>query len=271
MCKAFSSLISFFLLFALQAQPRLKLTEERTSTGYAVFASNLEYCPVSVEILFELENLQSSIGTEKIVVTPPRTEKYKIADLIYESGKNRFGYRIRSSAAFGDVTLTEYDETYAYDLPYEKGAAHAIHQGYNGKLSHQNENALDFTMPEGTRILAARGGVVVKVVEHNTQNCLKPECKDYNNYILICHSDGTFAEYVHLLHQGARVKPGDAVRQGDLIALSGNTGWTTGPHLHFACFLPGKDDRRTIKTKFRVDDGSRAEFLEEKRAYLRGY
>lgn len=266
-----SLLFFLFLAFGLDAQPRLDLKEERTATGYAVFATNGEYCPVSLEILFELENLQSSIGQESIVVVPPRAEKYKVADLVYEPGKTKYGYRIRSAAAFGDITQTGYDEEYAYDLPYKKGEAHAIHQGYNGQLSHQNENALDFTMPEGTPVLAARGGTVVKVVENNTQNCLRPECRDYNNYILICHSDGTFSEYVHLLHNGAKVKPGDAVRQGDLIALSGNTGWTTGPHLHFSCFLPGKDDRITIKTKFRVGDGSRTEYLEEKKAYIRGY
>ncbi|WP_309997394.1 M23 family metallopeptidase [Chryseobacterium sp. 2987] len=52
------------------------------------------------------------------------------------------------------------------------------------------------------------------------------------------NSDGTFAQYYHLKENGVKVNLGDQVKKGDVIALSGNTGWCNGPHLHFVCYIP---------------------------------
>jgi len=94
-------------------------------------------------------------------------------------------------------------------------------------------------MPENTDVLAARDGIVIQVVQNNTEGCPKEECKKFGNYILVYHPDGTFAEYVHIKFNGSKVKEGDSIKKGDIIGYSGNTGWSAGPHLHFDCFLPG--------------------------------
>ncbi len=62
--------------------------------------------------------------------------------------------------------------------------------------------------------------------------------------------DGSFAEYVHLAQHSTTVSLGDHVEAGQRIAASGNTGWTTGPHLHFAVYVPTKQGRKTVETKF---------------------
>jgi murein DD-endopeptidase MepM/ murein hydrolase activator NlpD len=146
-----------------------------------------------------------------------------------------------------------------------------VFQGYNGSFSHQNEKALDFTMPEGTEVVAAREGVVIKVLQDNTESCPREECKKFNNYVSVYHSDGTFGIYNHIKYMGSLVKVGDTVKKGDHIALSGNTGFTSGPHLHFVCYIPGVPMPTTVATFFRTDNGSKKELLVEKKTYLKNY
>ena len=88
---------------------------------------------------------------------------------------------------------------------------------------------------------------------------------------MIEHQDGSFAEYVHIMKDGARVKVGEEVKTGQLIAISGDVGYATGPHLHFSVFIPDKSGRKTIKTKFKINDGNKSEFLEDQRTYLKNY
>ena len=90
-------------------------------------------------------------------------------------------------------------------------------------------------MPIGTDIMAARGGVVFDIAASNFRGGLDP-VRDgpAANVIRILHDDGTYAVYAHLNTNSIRVRPGDRVQRGQYIADSGNTGFSTGPHLHFA-------------------------------------
>jgi murein DD-endopeptidase MepM/ murein hydrolase activator NlpD len=89
--------------------------------------------------------------------------------------------------------------------------------------------AYDLGMPIGTRLLAIRDGTVVRVVGSFSND---DHLLGHENYVLVEHADGTFARYVHLTTDGALVSAGDAVVQGEVIALSGNSGNTRGPHTH---------------------------------------
>jgi len=88
-------------------------------------------------------------------------------------------------------------------------------------------------MPVGTPICAARGGVVYHVTDHFSEGGTHPSLKPKSNAVCVLHNDDTVAVYVHLAHGGACVIPGDFVAAGDVIGLSGSTGWSGGPHLHF--------------------------------------
>jgi murein DD-endopeptidase MepM/ murein hydrolase activator NlpD len=148
------------------------------------------------------------------------------------------------------------DTSYVYSLPYEAGTQHRIVQGYFGPLSHKERAALDFKMKRGTKILAARGGVVVRVKEDGDRGGWNKKYRPYGNNIVIQHEDGTRAGYWHLQFNGAFVNVGDTVQQGQLIALSGKTGYAAMPHLHFLVWRNSSDGRwEQVATRFRTSKG----------------
>jgi hypothetical protein len=114
--------------------------------------------------------------------------------------------------------------------------SYLVVQGNNGRMSHRGleQFAFDFAMPVGSLVVAARSGRISMVEENFTAG--GPDFTKYatkGNYVLIDHGDGTSGLYLHLMHKGAIVKPGEQVVQGQPIAYSGQTGFASGPHLHF--------------------------------------
>lgn len=137
-----------------------------------------------------------------------------------------------------DVAVTGECEGYSdyttslYVVPWPAGASQKVGQGNCGPASHfgASKYAYDFDMPIGTQIAASRAGTVAEVVEDKKDG---NGCASGENRIYIDHADGTRAGYFHLTENGALVSVGAAVTQGQVIALSGNTGCSGGPHLHF--------------------------------------
>ena len=127
------------------------------------------------------------------------------------------------------------DVEYAYPL---RSDALAIEQGWGGGFSHsdpENRYGVDFAADIGTLVLAARGGIVMEVdVAHGPGGNDRARDAARANIVRIVHDDGSMALYAHLDTGGALVHPGQRVRRGEPIARSGNSGYTTGPHLHFA-------------------------------------
>ena len=111
-------------------------------------------------------------------------------------------------------------------------------QGFGSRFSHRGieQYAVDFKMNVGTPVHAARAGIVARVVESNDKGCWEDGCGKYANFIVIMHKDRTTGEYYHLQKDGALVDVGDEVVAGQQIGLSGNTGHTALPHLHFAVY-----------------------------------
>lgn len=254
-----------------QAQDNVKVYAEQTEQGFAVYADNTEHCPVSVLLQFEMQNMKLTTANKDATVVLAQTKKILLAEgaIIDRRKPSKYAYTYYSN--YGNDAQTEYDKDYVYDLPFEKGNSFMLYQGYNGTFSHQNEYSLDFTMPVGTPITAIRDGIVVKLVEKNVLVCPKIECVKYNNYVLVYHSDGTFAEYSHIKRDGVLVNVGDPVTKGQVIALSGNTGFSSGPHLHFLVFLQKIKSRQSLATPFRIGDGNTNVFLKEKETYSREY
>jgi murein DD-endopeptidase MepM/ murein hydrolase activator NlpD len=125
------------------------------------------------------------------------------------------------------------DNSYIYSLPFTKGSKFLLIQAYNSKMSHTKELSLDFKMKKGSKVCAARDGVVIATKEDSEVGGLKDEYLSQGNHIIIRHNDGSTAMYWHLQKDGVLVNDGDTIKQGQHIGYSGNTGYTAFPHLHF--------------------------------------
>ncbi|MEN3368032.1 MAG: hypothetical protein V7609_175 [Verrucomicrobiota bacterium] len=141
-----------------------------------------------------------------------------------------------------------------YAMPFPPGR-YVVMQGPHGSYSHfegsGSENAVDWTVPEGTVVCAAREGRVVGVRQDSTISGTDPKFKPLGNYVIIKHADGTFADYHHLQTDGALVQIGDEVKVGQPIGLSGKTGFASAPHLHFAVFQT-IDGKKKLSLPFRL-------------------
>ena len=144
------------------------------------------------------------------------------------------------------------DTSWIYYLPFEEGKKFLLIQAYNSKMSHKNELSLDFKMKNGSKICAARGGVVQEIKEDSDKGGLKDEFLSQGNHIIIRHYDGSEAMYWHLQKDGIVVNAGDTVVQGQHIGYSGNTGYTAFPHLHFQ--VKNKEGKE-VATRFYTNKG----------------
>ncbi|SCY15079.1 Murein DD-endopeptidase MepM and murein hydrolase activator NlpD, contain LysM domain [Nonlabens sp. Hel1_33_55] len=232
--------------------------------GYDYLVTNREPFPITVLLKFKLKNLETSRDDLEFTI-PPESKDLKVLELRMKRPA-AYGYSASASYIPGDQS-TQPDD-YAYQLPYARNSSYRVSQGYDGKSTHRGKYAIDFSMPEETPIHASRGGIVLEVVASNSKGCAQPECLDYGNHIRILHKDGTIGEYTHLRFGGSLVAKGDLVEPNQHIGYSGNTGWSTGPHLHFAVFKPSFNSRSyTIPVRFRLDNVTIVDQLEEQQYY----
>ena len=148
------------------------------------------------------------------------------------------------------------DSSYVYTLPFQVKKKVLLIQGYESMFSHKGEKALDFKVKNGTKVYAARNGIVTATREDSDKRGLKPENLSDGNYILIQHEDGSVANYWHFQKESVLVNVGDTVQTGQLIGLSGNTGYSAFPHLHFE--VRGNDVTGNfvqLPTRFYTKDG----------------
>ncbi|MEV6839177.1 M23 family metallopeptidase [Streptomyces sp. NPDC051133] len=126
------------------------------------------------------------------------------------------GTGVANAAAPSAASWVDPVKSYTLTASFDQGGSHWMHK-------HSGQ---DFAVPVGTDVMAAHGGTVVKAGPNGGG-----DGPAYGNAIVIKHADGQYSQYAHLSR--IDVKVGQAVKTGQHIALSGNTGNTTGPHLHF--------------------------------------
>jgi len=223
----------------------VKVTTKRDGEVTHFYVENNEYCEITMTFEMGLVNLKGSTPFPATMTFPARqvTEAFALQPI--------------DPAAHWSFSYTNYfklgsqcaqpDDSFRYHLPYGPGEKFKVTQGYNGKYSHKGSNqyAIDWKMPEGTPVHAARGGIVVRVKDDSDKGGGSMAYDKFNNYILIRHDDGTLGHYCHLQKGGSLVRAGQIVETGDIIAHSGNTGFSSGPHLHF-CVFKTKNGRERL-------------------------
>jgi murein DD-endopeptidase MepM/ murein hydrolase activator NlpD len=212
----------------------VRLRLEKTATRYQAWADNPLPGPVEVELSAARDRgvvASPALPVRKLV---PARGSVLVATLIMTAPLAGSDFQLQLDALPGDPRARPLGV--AYRLPFEAAPVH-VDQGPGGRFSHddaQNHDAVDFALPEGTPVLAARDGVVMQVEgDFDKAGPDREQFGGRSNFIRILHGDGTMALYAHLEPEGVLVRVGQSVRAGQRIGRSGNTGFSTAPHLHF--------------------------------------
>lgn len=228
-----------FLLFFIKTGFTQSLIGKKRFTQDTVYISFINTFKIPIE---------TNISPKDSLKTKIRVNKYQLLayldtieeaiviplNMIEDTSKIKLNTFINFEATFGNPKAKPDDSLYA--LPFQKGKRIKIIQSFGGKFSHDLKSsyyAIDFGTQIGDTITAARNGTVFYTKEDSKEHCRTRKCMNKANKILVLHSDGTYANYVHLDYNGALVEPGDKVKTGQVIGISGMTGFTTIPHLHF--------------------------------------
>jgi formylglycine-generating enzyme required for sulfatase activity len=219
----------------------------REGDGRCFVAHNRRESPVSVMIRITAEeNLASDQEFPFATVVPPNSDT--CIARVYPLDKDKKDYRYRSSESWmlGDFTA-RHNAREGYRVPWAKGESHAVTQSPDGPITTHSEpanrNAIDFAMPSGTPVHAARRGTVIGIEQSFKVGGQDRVLVDKANYVDVLHDDGTIATYAHLAEKSVVVRMGQRVAAGDMLALSGSTGYSSGPHLHFAVWTLEKTDK----------------------------
>ncbi|HEU5125387.1 MAG TPA: M23 family metallopeptidase [Verrucomicrobiae bacterium] len=239
----------------------VKISTQREGDVTRVYVQNQERTEVAMTFDFHVVNLKSTVKFPYTATfAPGETEAFTLSP---ENAEKPWEYSFTNYYKLGSTVAVPDD--YVYSLPYAPGKAHKVTQAFGGSFSHKGSNkyAIDWKMPEGTTVYAARGGEVVKIKDDSDIGGGSLAYDRFNNYVLIRHSDGTLGHYCHLKKGGVKVVPGQIVHAGDPIALSGNTGFSSGPHLHFAVFkaVDGKH-RESLPIVFKDASGENITLVE---------
>jgi murein DD-endopeptidase MepM/ murein hydrolase activator NlpD len=250
--------IFFVLLISTSLVAQVQVIDKKVSTNeIIILATNTAKLPYTLDVKLSYSNFTVEDEMLTPFIIPPSTKDLVIARLNKKSGKA--SYTFKYTYQKGNQLNARHEDNYVYMLPC--GDKYKVGQGYFGPFSHQNIRALDFIVPTGSKVVAAREGIVYGVKSDSNTGCAHASCADKGNYVRILHDDGSIASYFHLKHKGVNVKEGEVIKKGQLIGYSGNTGYSNSPHLHFEVYVEKGNKVQTVKTLFKTLSG--VKFIEK--------
>lgn len=241
----------------------IRIVQAQTGNGVTLRVESKYTMEFTVTLEATLENMRSSRPVPFTVDAAGR-RSFVLVHFERIDKTRRWRYNYQPYWVGGGRRSTKANDA-DYAMPFGPGR-YVVMQGPRGTFSHfagsGSENAVDWTVPVGTIVCAARAGRVVGVKQDSTIGGPDRKWRPYANYVLIKHDDGTFADYVHLDPDSAMVKIGEEVTTGQPIARSGKTGFTSSPHLHFSVFqtVDGKT-KLTLPFRLKTDHGTFTEFV----------
>jgi len=232
-----------------------KLGTER-APEYAFF--NNTWGPVELVLkLTEAENVVTEPPLPTSLVLASQSEK-RVLKIQPEDPAKGFSFRLSYQTMVG-APLAQLPAQVNYYPPFPLGLQFMISQGFDNDQTHNqppDQYAVDIVMPIGTPVLAARAGQVIEMEDNFHGAGRQDRYLTRSNRIRILHDDGTMAVYAHLQPNSLRVRPGTMVSRGQWLANSGNTGFSSGPHLHFVVQFNAGMSLESLPFRFRAPNGS---------------
>ncbi len=254
-----------------EPEPRIRLRKEGRNEAPVYLLFNDFWGPVEIELRFESAvNVLSEPTLPARFVIPAQTERALLGIGPLDERRG-FSYRLGLSSVPGQP-ISNPIEGMVILPPFPANEEYPVSQGFHGEKTHNTPDSLyavDIAMPVGTAIHAVRSGTVMDVEEDfNRGGTDFDKFADKANHVRIVHDDGTMALYAHLDLASVNVRPGSKIRAGQKIARSGNTGFSSGPHLHFAIQQNTGMQLISIPFQFRTPEGTAAEPREQQ--FLKG-
>ncbi len=221
-----------------QSRRKVTVTSATDGGGILFTAHNPYHAPVELELIFdELRGVSLPAQGADLRFVLPHSSATRLARVEIHGNTVAPEVRYHFRYLVGDPAAVHRPPA-SYRVPFSIANNFTVTQAHPDLVTHTTPDsfyAVDIAMPVGTDIVAARDGIVFDVASDNYRSGLNPKIDGPSaNVVRILHDDGTYAIYAHLNWNSIRVRPGDRVRRGQYIADSGNTGFSSGPHLHFA-------------------------------------
>ncbi len=218
------------------ASPVVTFRREPAGDGIELWVDNPCFCIAEVIAQVVASGPVTALPGQSVRQVIPAGATMKLLTITAGSSDVMATADFKTAWVFGDP-----DAIHAPDLPYRPpfaaGQRFQISQASPDAITHVSSDsryAVDIVMPEQTAVYAARGGMVIEVAHSNFRGGADwGKFGAQANVVRILHDDGSFALYAHLSWDSIRVRAGQRVERGEAIAASGNTGYSTGPHLHF--------------------------------------
>ena len=210
---------------------------ERVDLGSStrLVAVNDCLCVVTLRAWIQRSDLaQIPAGTSYQATLQPGASRTLVEAQRADGAKGQLQFAWRRTLGAPDAVHTP---PRPYRAPFALGATFLVSQAFPTRVTHVTPDsvyAVDIALPDGTPVYAARAGTVINVRHDSFSGAPLPALLDQANVVEVLHEDGTIAIYAHLHWDSIRVRIGQRVQLGEYLANSGNTGFTTGPHLHFA-------------------------------------
>lgn len=254
------------IICACNPLPEKKLYQFSLDTEYKlegdslkVNISNILACPLRLNAWSKVDTIDKVLRQDFPTTFPAFTD----SSFSYYVGAGVEDFEIRFSSTFGDTAQEVIQQAFAF--PFPKGQTLKIIQGYKGKYSHNSDYskyALDFNLSVGDTITAVADAWVIGIIEDYKYGGKDRKWRPYANFITLYHPEShIYTQYVHLDHKGSLVELGNFVRKGQAIGISGLTGFTSGPHLHFNALVPAKKGMNSVKIAF--ENGIKGEDLKK--------
>jgi murein DD-endopeptidase MepM/ murein hydrolase activator NlpD len=244
-----------------EPEPRIRMRQEGPKENPVYIVFNDFWGPVEIELkLQDAVNVLAEPPLPARFVIPGQTEQ-TLLGIGAEDPRRGFQYRLQMASVPGPPGGPPAAEI-VLDPPFAAGQQYPVSQGFQGTRSHttpDSEYAVDIVMPVGTPVLAVRDGTIMDVeADFNRGGADREKFLDKANHVRVLHEDGTMAVYAHLDLASVSVRRGARVRAGQQLARSGNTGFSSGPHLHFALQRNIGMELVSLPFKFRVAEGGTA-------------